>query len=103
MVKFNCDKCSSCCHHIAALLDNVDNLKEPFKTEVKDFPYIAVNGKCEKLTNKGFCKVYTKRPDLCNVDLLYEKYFKDTMTRKEYYINNKKYCKLWQYQQSQQQ
>lgn len=38
------------------------------------------------------CNIYNNRPDRCNVDKAYELYFKETMTREEYYKLNYEAC-----------
>jgi hypothetical protein len=38
------------------------------------------------------CRIYYKRPVLCDVDKTYELYFKDKMTKEEYYNENYKSC-----------
>jgi Fe-S-cluster containining protein len=51
---------------------------EPYYRELQDFPYKAKSdGSCEQLAEDGSCKVYDKRPDLCNIALLHERYFSD--------------------------
>lgn len=39
------------------------------------------------------CNIYADRPDKCNVDKLYELYFKEIMAKEEYYKLNYEACK----------
>ena len=41
---------------------------------------------------ENLCTIYDKRPLLCRVDACYELYFKEYMTRDEYYRLNKLGC-----------
>lgn len=38
------------------------------------------------------CMIYDKRPILCNVDVFYDKYLKNEISRHEYYNMNYKVC-----------
>ena len=76
---FKCDGCGLCCRHI----DRVPPLK-----------YLdAGNGVCKFLdeaTNR--CRIYSNRPDLCNVAVGYEKYFSKLYTEEEYLQLNYDAC-----------
>ena len=49
-------------------------------------------GKCKYLDcNK--CSIYNERPLLCRVDESYEAYFKNTMSKEDYYRLNYESCK----------
>lgn len=39
------------------------------------------------------CNIYDDRPDKCNVDMLYELYFKKIMAKEEYYKLNHEACR----------
>lgn len=43
--------------------------------------------------NTKLCNIYNYRPDKCNIDKMYELYFKGIMTREEYYKLNYNACK----------
>ena len=54
--------------------------------EVANFPYnTTVHGVCEKLQPDGSCAVYENRPDVCNVELMYLKYFRKIGTMVDYF------------------
>ena len=76
---FKCDKCGLCCKHIGNSqiyneLDRGDGVCEFFDDTMK------------------LCTIYQKRPLLCNVDKAYDLYFKEVMTKEEYYRLNYETC-----------
>ncbi len=75
--QFPCDMCGMCCRHI----DRSGILKE----------YDTGNGVCKYLKDNK-CSIYVNRPDVCNVDLMYERYFKQHMSKEEYYNINIEIC-----------
>lgn len=78
---FECEKCGACCRLIG---------KTPF---LKSFA--LPTGECKWL-DKGtnLCKIYNKRPDICNIDKMYEVYYCKKCSKEEYYQVNKKNCKI---------
>lgn len=79
MQKFKCDCCGLCCRHI----DRVPQLKN----------FDLGGGLCKFLdTEKNLCKIYKNRPDLCNVEVGYKKYFADQYTEEEYLQLNYEVC-----------
>ena len=76
---FLCDCCGLCCKH----LKGVELYKDLDRGD----------GVC-KFFNEGnnLCNIYDERPDKCNVDKMYATYFKDMMTKKEYYEMNYSVC-----------
>ena len=76
MTEFLCTKCGACCRNVGGW----------------GLPHDE-NGVClnlNKQTNE--CRIYETRPDICKVDVMFEKVFKSTMTKKEFYIENTKAC-----------
>lgn len=76
---FKCDCCGLCCMNlkkcqIYADLDRGDGICK----------YFNINSK--------LCTIYGERPEKCNVDKTYERFFKDKMTLEEYYQLNYKAC-----------
>tara|TARA_R100000655_G_scaffold109613_1_gene164650 strand:+ start:1480 stop:1752 length:273 start_codon:yes stop_codon:yes gene_type:complete len=66
-------------------LANASLATTEIREELKAFPYKAKeDGSCEKLLN-GKCSVYKKRPTLCNVEKMHDKYYSDVP--KEVYFN----------------
>lgn len=51
------------------------------------------DGVCKHLNELGLCDIYDHRPDFCNVDLMYEKYFHKYYTLEEYHRINEENCK----------
>lgn len=76
-MSFPCVKCGLCCRNI----DKIPQLKA----------FDTGNGTCRYLIN-NLCSIYENRPEICCVDLMYERYFSDKMTRDEFYKLNKKGC-----------
>lgn len=76
---FICDKCGSCCRHLDA---------SPAYAELD-----RGDGVCRYLVG-NLCGIYETRPLLCRVDEGYEKFFKDTVSREEYYRLNYKACDM---------
>ena len=65
-VKFNCDKSGLCCK--------------------------AVN--CKYLKEDNTCSIYETRPLVCNIEKGYEVFFKDKMTKQEFFKLNEHYCNV---------
>ena len=74
---FNCTKCGECCRHI----DLIPELIE----------FDDGTGVCKYL-HGNLCSIYKNRPDICNVDVMYEKIFKTECTKEEFYELNHKVC-----------
>lgn len=76
---FPCERCGWCCRSLAGV------------ELAKDM--VLPSGVCKFLDEeKNLCRVYLTRPIFCNVDAFYEKYLADTMTRENFYLQNKKIC-----------
>ena len=82
-LSFECTKCGACCKSIAHI------------AELKDFD--SGDGVCKHLdfaTNE--CKIYDKRPIVCKVDEMFEKYFSSVLSKAEFYRLNAKCCNILQ-------
>ena len=75
---FECDRCGICCQHI----DVIPQLKE----------FDSGNGRCVHLLENNLCEIYLNRPEICNVERMYELYFKDKISEDEYIWQNKMGC-----------
>ena len=75
---FECDRCGICCQHI----DSIPQLKG----------FDSGNGRCVHLLENNLCEIYLDRPEICNVDKMYELYFKDIISEEEYIRQNKMGC-----------
>lgn len=76
-MSFFCDKCGLCCRHI----DKVPQLA----------CFDLGNGVCKYLRN-NLCSIYDNRPEICRVDDMYEKFFKNYMTLENFYKLNEQGC-----------
>ena len=75
---FPCSQCGECCRHI----DRIPQLSA----------FDMGTGICIHLKN-NLCEIYETRPEICRVDLMYEKYFSAQYTRDEFYTLNRIACK----------
>ncbi|MBR1536622.1 MAG: YkgJ family cysteine cluster protein [Treponema sp.] len=76
---FICDKCGVCCRH----LERSDLYKSLNRGD----------GVCKFLDEKtNLCKIYENRPEICNVEKMYEIYFSSKMTKENYYRLNYAAC-----------
>lgn len=74
---FPCKQCGACCR-------NLDK-SEIYRT------LDSGNGVCKYLTG-NLCSIYETRPLVCRIDACYEKFFKNMMTKKQYYQLNYENC-----------
>ena len=79
LVMFSCDKCGLCCRNI----DRIPELKT----------FHNGNGICKFLINNK-CSIYDRRPLICNVDRVYEKFFRTSYTLEEFYKLNHQVCMM---------
>ena len=77
-IMFNCSKCGICCQHI----DLVEELSK----------FDRGDGVCIHLVN-NLCDIYENRPDICNVEVMYEKVYKSFCSKEEFYKINEDGCK----------
>lgn len=78
---FKCEKCGACCRMIG---------QTPF------FRMFALpSGECKWLdTDTNLCRIYPKRPLICNIDEMYKNYYFRRYTREEFYQLNQNNCRL---------
>lgn len=76
---FICTRCGLCCK-------NIDKIPELSMFDMG-------NGTCIHLTDDNLCDIYTTRPDICNVEKMYEILYKNYMSREEYENLNMDGCK----------
>lgn len=77
---FPCSKCGECCRHISKVLPDYDR----------------GDGVCINLNKDNLCDIYESRPFICNVDEVYNRYFRGRMTIEEFYKWTDKACKVMQ-------
>ena len=77
-MKFHCDCCGLCCRHI----DRSHLLKD----------FDRGDGVCKFLSDENLCRIYAHRPDFCNVEAGYYKYFADRYSEEEYLRLNYEAC-----------
>lgn len=76
--RFKCDCCGLCCRSLKKVpaLANFDR----------------GDGVCIYLQEDNLCSIYDHRPEICNVDLMYERYFSKIYSREVYDQLNTKQC-----------
>lgn len=76
-LKFPCIQCGLCCRKSG------------------DVPQLSFlmgsNGYCRYLDGNK-CSIYTKRPLICNIEAMYDKYFFNVMTEDEFIRRNLEVC-----------
>ena len=72
-----CDKCGVCCR----CLKGSELYQELGRGD----------GVCRFLQN-NLCSIYETRPLICRVDLVYDAFFSHSMSRDDYYEQNKRVC-----------
>lgn len=74
-----CNECFGlCCKNI----DQVPELKE----------FDLGNGTCIHLNSANQCVIYNTRPDICNIEKMYELKYKHLFTKQEFYLKNIEVC-----------
>ena len=79
---FVCTKCGLCCK-------NIDTIPELEKFDMGD-------GVCIHLSNDNLCNIYAVRPDICNIDRMYELFYKSILSKEEYERLNIEGCRALQ-------
>lgn len=79
---FKCTKCGICCRNI----DKIPELSG----------FHTGNGICVHLSDNNLCNIYPNRPDICNVDKMYELKYKTLMSKEEYETLNMESCRVLQ-------
>lgn len=96
-MNFPCQRCGRCCENVgkAVLKARASSSNDPFTKAVAAFPYRLKlpGGYCEKYDHDTrTCKVYDRRPDVCNTATMYNLYWSDTMTEEEWIRKSKETC-----------
>lgn len=76
---FECDKCGVCCRNLN---------RSPVYADLD-----RGDGTCRYLAG-NLCSIYEDRPLLCRVDESYDAFFRELVTREEFYELNYKYCRI---------
>ena len=79
---FSGTKCGLCCR-------NIDQIPELAAFD-------PGNGVCIHLTEDNLCAIYEQRPDICNVETMYQLHFQNIMTREVYDRMNLEGCRRLQ-------
>jgi len=78
---FQCTKCGVCCTRLDL-------------SELYSFLNRGDGVCCYFDENSRLCTIYSERPELCNVELMYEKEFYKFFSKEEYLLENYKACEL---------
>ena len=90
---FPCTSCGGCCSIIGRMLSSIEKYPLELRTELEKFPYKTDEvGVCEMLTEDKKCKIYKKRPLICNINRTFEKIYKGNITRRHFYKKNINMC-----------
>lgn len=99
MVKFNCSGCGLCCGKIGpAVLGARESVvggnKDLFVGEMAAFPHsFDASGRCENLEKDNTCRIYSTRPDICNVDIVFTKFGgRIGISREDFFKHNELVC-----------
>lgn len=79
---FSCSRCGICCRSI----DRIPELAN----------FHTGNGVCIHLTEDNLCDIYLTRPDICNVEKMYELKYQELMSKEMYEEMNMQGCKFLQ-------
>ncbi len=77
-MSFPCFKCGECCRHIGEI------------PELSEFD--RGDGSCVHLVG-NICNIYESRPEICRVDVMYDRYFSEMMPKEEFYKMNLEVCR----------
>jgi len=95
---FKCTSCSACCKTVGSAIDNAKKLqtKSVISEMLLSFPHdLNDEGHCSKLDETGNCSVYDDRPDICNVEKMYEIHYSKYYPSKEaFYEAEHKACNV---------
>lgn len=80
-MSFPCNICGACCRHLKLA---------PMYRELD-----RGDGVCRFL-NGNICSIYEKCPLICRIDDAWNVFFKNYVSREEYYRINMEYCKKFQ-------
>lgn len=78
-MSYPCKKCGNCCRNL--------NLSKLYSDLDRG------DGVCKYLLG-NLCSIYEVRPIKCRIDEMYKRYFEQTLTKEQFYIMNKKICKI---------
>ena len=93
-IKFICTKCGLCCNMVKTYKENIDKFPSWVQELVNEFPYDydKRTGRCSQLADDNTCMVYENRPDLCNIDKIYDRYHWNWPSRIDWYKQNNRQC-----------
>lgn len=79
---FVCTKCGLCCRNIDEIPELVD--------------FHTGDGVCIHLSEDNLCDIYLTRPDICNVEKMFELHYNEVMSKVDYEKLNLEGCKALQ-------
>ena len=91
MSAFPCSGCGLCCKVAGRAVEAArkmvaEGATSPYIIEVANFPYhCSATGSCSNLAFDGSCTIYETRPDICKVDVTWEKYHKERVSKADYF------------------
>jgi len=105
-MNFPCQRCGKCCEAVgkAVLKARASPSPDPVTKAVAAFPYLgAAVDYWERIgllhdvcvyydRDTRTCRIYDKRPDVCNTVTMYNLYWADAMTEEEWIRKSKEAC-----------
>lgn len=98
-MSFPCTGCGLCCMKAGKAVEGAKALirdkkvDNPYVREVAAFPFqYDQDGRCEMLGEDHRCKVYDQRPDICKIDVTWEKYHSSGISLENYYRSTITVC-----------
>ena len=82
MIDFNCTSCGQCCRNISHI------------SELKKFD--NGNGVCKFLSKTNKCDIYDNRPDVCKIDIMYQKFYVNKISEIKFIELNAEACNTLQ-------
>ena len=80
---FACTQCGACCRRIARI------------AELARFD--DGSGICKYLDkSRNLCTIYANRPEICCIDMMFERHFANNYSKEQFYALNAKACNILQ-------
>ncbi len=98
MSDFPCTACGMCCRSVGLAMRNAKLMiangeSDGYVKEIAEFPHQTNEaGVCEHLQEDHKCGIYETRPDICKVDVTWEKHHKGSISKENYFMSTAMVC-----------